>query len=165
MQEIPWLADSITSFSRTLLHGVTYIGKILNRGKIAFSVTVHCCCSCRWGENYVSELRPPMGLLFIPHMMYENGVPQWNNIDGGNRRTRRKTCPSTTSSNANPTWTDPGANPGFHVKRLAIKHLSHGTAQSSMLQLYAECYSTPTTIIKLKICMCCSPQCTQNAHI
>jgi hypothetical protein len=32
---------------------------------------------------------------------------------GENRRTRRITYPSATSFTTNPTWTDPGANPGF----------------------------------------------------
>jgi hypothetical protein len=32
-------------------------------------------------------------------------------LTGGNRRTRRKTCPSATLSTTNPTWTNLGANP------------------------------------------------------
>jgi hypothetical protein len=31
--------------------------------------------------DYVSELQTPMGLLFIPHMMYEYGEPRWNDND------------------------------------------------------------------------------------
>jgi hypothetical protein len=34
------------------------------------------------GWDYVSELRPPTGLLFIPQMIYEYGQPWWNDIDG-----------------------------------------------------------------------------------
>jgi hypothetical protein len=30
-----------------------------------------------WGET-VSELQPPMGLLFSLQMVYEYGKPQWN---------------------------------------------------------------------------------------
>jgi hypothetical protein len=37
-----------------------------------------------------------------------------------NRRTGGKTCPSATLSTTNPTWTEPGSNPGLR--------LSHGTA-------------------------------------
>jgi hypothetical protein len=33
------------------------------------------------GRDYVSELRPPTGLLFIPQMIYEYGGPWWNDID------------------------------------------------------------------------------------
>jgi hypothetical protein len=33
---------------------------------------------------------------------------RWNEIEGENRRTRGKTCPSATLSTTNPTWTDPG---------------------------------------------------------
>jgi hypothetical protein len=32
------------------------------------------CCSSQWSET-VSELWPPMGILFIPKMMYEYGEP------------------------------------------------------------------------------------------
>jgi hypothetical protein len=32
-------------------------------------------------RDYVSELRPPAGLLFIPQMIYEYGEPWWNDID------------------------------------------------------------------------------------
>jgi hypothetical protein len=33
------------------------------------------------GWDYVSELRPPKGLLFIPYVMYEHGEPRWNDMD------------------------------------------------------------------------------------
>jgi hypothetical protein len=39
-----------------------------------------------------------------------------------------KTCPNATLSTTNPTWTDPGSNPGLRGERLATNHLSHGTA-------------------------------------
>jgi hypothetical protein len=35
-----------------------------------------------------------------------------------NRSTRGKTCPSATLSTANPTWTDPGSNPGLRIHHL-----------------------------------------------
>jgi hypothetical protein len=39
-------------------------------------------------------------------------------LTGKNRRAgRKKTSPSATLSTANPTWTDPGANPGLRVGR------------------------------------------------
>jgi hypothetical protein len=34
-------------------------------------------------RDYVSELQSPMGLLFIPQIIYENGEQWWNNIDWG----------------------------------------------------------------------------------
>jgi hypothetical protein len=45
-----------------------------------------------------------------------------------NRRTRAKTCPSATLPTTNPTWTDPGSNPGLRGGRPAANRLSHGTA-------------------------------------
>jgi hypothetical protein len=81
-----------------------------------------------WGETYVSELLPLTDILFIPQMIYEYGERRWNDIDRGNRRTRRKACPSATLSTTNPTWIDPGANSGLRGERPASNRLSHGTA-------------------------------------
>jgi hypothetical protein len=44
-----------------------------------------------------------------------------------------KTCPSATLSTTNPTWTDPGLNPGLRGERLATNRLSHGTANTPKL--------------------------------
>jgi hypothetical protein len=60
---------------------------------------------------------------------YEFGERRWNDIlTGENRRTRRKTCPSATLSTTNPTWIEPGANPGLRGERPGTNDLSHGTA-------------------------------------
>jgi hypothetical protein len=56
-----------------------------------------------------------------------NGA-RWNETDGENRSTRGKTCPSATLSTINPTWTEPGSNPGIRSNRPATNRLSHGTA-------------------------------------
>jgi hypothetical protein len=47
-------------------------------------------------------------------------------MTGENRRTQRKSCPSATLSTTNPTWIDPGANPGLRDERPATNDLSHG---------------------------------------
>ena len=52
-------------------------------------------------------------------------------LTGENRGTRRKTCLSATLSTTNPTWTDPGSNPGLRSERPATNRLSHGTATLS----------------------------------
>jgi hypothetical protein len=49
-------------------------------------------------------------------------------LTGENRSDRGKTCPSATLSTTNPTWTDPGSNPGLRGERPATNRLSHGTA-------------------------------------
>jgi hypothetical protein len=49
-------------------------------------------------------------------------------LTGENRSTRRKTSPSTTLSTINPTWTDPGSNPGLRGGKPVANRLSHGTA-------------------------------------
>jgi hypothetical protein len=35
------------------------------------------------GSEYVSELRPPMGICLIPQMIYEAEEPRWNDTDRG----------------------------------------------------------------------------------
>jgi hypothetical protein len=80
--------------------------------------------------DYVSELHSPTGLLFTLQI-YENRESWWNDIDRENRRTRRKSCPSVTSSTTNPTWIDPVANPGLRGERPATNRLSRGTALPS----------------------------------
>jgi hypothetical protein len=52
-----------------------------------------------------------------------------------NRSTRRKNCPSATSSTTNPTRTDPGSNPVLYGERPATKCLNHGTAEQYVFGL------------------------------
>jgi hypothetical protein len=54
-------------------------------------------------------------------------------LTGGNQRTRRKTCPSATLSTTDPTWIDPGVNPGLRGERPAANDLSHGTASFPLI--------------------------------
>jgi hypothetical protein len=58
-----------------------------------------------------------------------------NDTDGNNPE---KTCPSVILSTTNPTWTDPGANPGLRSERSATNRLSHGTACFVLLVLCSE---------------------------
>jgi hypothetical protein len=51
---------------------------------------------------------------------------------GGNGKTRKKICPSATLSTTNPTWTDPGAIPGFRGERPATNRRGwHGPSKVS----------------------------------
>jgi hypothetical protein len=49
-------------------------------------------------------------------------------LTGKNGSTQGETYPSATLSTKNPTWTDPGWNPGLRGERPATNRLSHGTA-------------------------------------
>jgi hypothetical protein len=51
------------------------------------------------------------------------------------------TCTSATLSTINPTWTDPGSNPGLRGGRPATNRLSHGTALS-LLSLLVSMFAT-----------------------
>jgi hypothetical protein len=55
-------------------------------------------------------------------------------LTGENLRTRGKSFPSATLSTTNPTWTDPGSNPGLRGERPATKRLSHGTTLTDLLR-------------------------------
>jgi hypothetical protein len=59
---------------------------------------------------------------------YEFGERRWNDIDRGKPKKSEKTCPSATLSATNPTWIDPGPNPGLRGERPATNDLNHGTA-------------------------------------
>jgi hypothetical protein len=56
-------------------------------------------------------------------------------LTGENRSTRRKTCPSATLFTTNPTWTEPGSNPGLRGERPATNLLSHGTAKNGLTDI------------------------------
>jgi hypothetical protein len=79
--------------------------------------------------DWVSELRPPTGLLFIPNLIYKYGESRLNDMAAENRRTRRETCPSATQSTTNPTC----ANPGLCGESPATYRLSHGMTQLMLL--------------------------------
>jgi hypothetical protein len=66
---------------------------------------------------------------------YEFGERRWNYIlTGESRRTRRKTYPTATLSTINPTWNDPGPNPGLRGDRPSTNDLSHGTVYSYFIK-------------------------------
>jgi hypothetical protein len=84
----------------------------------------------------------PWGLLLNPVMKMisflvfpHNGVPVEWNWQGKTRNTRGITCPSATLSTTNPTWTDPGSNPGLRGKRPATNRLSRGTARNMLHEI------------------------------
>jgi hypothetical protein len=73
--------------------------------------------------------------LNYDHIRAYCSSPRWNIsmhnngrmiLTGGNIRTRRKPCPSATTSTA------PGVNPCLHGERSATNRLNHGTAKCSV---------------------------------
>jgi hypothetical protein len=53
---------------------------------------------------------------------------QWNANWQGKPKYSEKTCPSTTLSTTNPTWSDPGSNPDRRGGKPETNRLSYGTA-------------------------------------
>jgi hypothetical protein len=52
----------------------------------------------------------------------------WSEDWQGKPKYSEKTCPSATLSTTNPTWADPGLNPGRHGGKPATNRLSYGAA-------------------------------------
>jgi hypothetical protein len=46
-------------------------------------------------------------------VIYKHEEAQWFDIDGKTEELKRKTCPITSLSTTDPTWTDIDANPGL----------------------------------------------------
>jgi hypothetical protein len=70
------------------------------------------------------------GLLYQLRMI---GDGDWEEIGGmkigkGNRSTRMKPAPAPLLSTTNPTWLDPGLNPGRRSGKQATNRLSYGAA-------------------------------------
>jgi hypothetical protein len=57
----------------------------------------------------------------------------WNEDWQGKPKYSEKTCPSATLSTINPTWPDPGSNPGRRGGKPATNRLSYGAAISVTL--------------------------------
>jgi hypothetical protein len=55
-------------------------------------------------------------------------IIRWNEDCQGKPKYSEKTCPSATLSTTNPTWPDPGSNPGRRGGRPATNRLSYGAA-------------------------------------
>jgi hypothetical protein len=68
-------------------------------------------------------------------------------LTGENRSTRGKTCPRATLSTTNPTWTDPGSNPGLRGGRPAANRLSHGRAFSHSVA------SEDSDLLDMRLCL------------
>jgi hypothetical protein len=68
------------------------------------------------------------GLLYKPQMIDEDefGAIGGMKIGRGNRSTRRKPVPAPLCPTTNPTWPDPGSNPGRHGGKPATNLLSYG---------------------------------------
>jgi hypothetical protein len=80
---------------------------------------------------YATNASQPWGLLYNSMLkMMRFFFPKWSTgglkLIGENRNTRRKICPTATLSTTNPTWTDPGSNPGLRGERPVTNRLSHG---------------------------------------
>jgi hypothetical protein len=69
------------------------------------------------------------GLLYQPRMMWGwLWINWWNEDWQAKPKYSEKTCPSATLSTTNPTWLDPGLNPGRRGEKPATNRLSYGAA-------------------------------------
>jgi hypothetical protein len=72
-------------------------------------------------------------IIIICPFPSNGALVEWN-WQGKTEERGAKTCPSATLSSTNPTWTDPGSNPGLRSGRPAANRLSHGTALCVVLR-------------------------------
>jgi hypothetical protein len=118
-----WMWPNKQSIDRFVLHnsGTCFLCLSVGCCGCYYSRRGCCCCFCDRDRERLCELRPLTSPLSIPQMIYQW---MWSNgavLTGKCVRTRRKTCPSATSSTTNPTWSDVGQNP-------SSDHVSCGTA-------------------------------------
>jgi hypothetical protein len=73
-------------------------------------------------------------------------------LTGENRSTRGENLPSANLSTTNPTWTEPGSNPGLRGGRPATNRLSHGTA----LWIHLVCYFSRVSKLMGYVKLACS---------
>jgi hypothetical protein len=79
------------------------------------------------GWDYVSELRPPKGLFFIPQIMTKEEL-RWNYTDRGKLNNSEKNLSSATLSTKKQTWIDKGANRDLSDDTPMTNCLNHGKA-------------------------------------
>jgi hypothetical protein len=95
-----------------------------------------------FGRVHISELQPLADLFFITQMMYECGMPLWNDTGRGNREVRWKPCPSATSSTRNHTWTDPGLRSDRPAANRSSREL-----RKNALYMYLSWDGPPVTLV------------------
>jgi hypothetical protein len=73
-----------------------------------------------------------IGILYKPQMIDDGdcGAIWWNEDWQGKPKYSEKTYSSAILSTINPTWPDPGSNPGRRSGKLATNRLSYGAAQT-----------------------------------
>jgi hypothetical protein len=91
------------------------------------------------GWDYVSELRPSAGIIFVsPRWYMSMGSNGGMMLTGVNWWTRKETRPSATLSITNPIWTHWEKNPGLQGQRPVTSGLTHGTASDLTIGEFAE---------------------------
>jgi hypothetical protein len=84
----------------------------------------------KWGGTKSLGTAATSGLLYKLQMIDEGdcGAIGGMKIDRGTRSTRSKPAPAPLCSPQNPTWLDPGSNPGRRGGKPATNRLSYGAA-------------------------------------
>jgi hypothetical protein len=82
----------------------------------------------------------------------------WNEDLQGKPKYSEKTCPSAILSTTNPTWPDPGANPGRRGGKPATNPLSYGAAKLLLMLLLPIKFSTSWQVLYWKSFLVC-PAC------
>jgi hypothetical protein len=82
-----------------------------------------------WSPNWAHSARRPFtGLLYLPRVIVRMERIWWNEWQGKSKYSE-KTYPGATLSTTNPTWPDPGLNPGRRGGKPATNRFSYGAAK------------------------------------
>jgi hypothetical protein len=97
-------------------------------GPVPSTSRTSCCCSWGWGENVSQNCGNQLAHCSFPRWYMNMESRSRMILTRKNRRTRRRTCPSTTLPTTNPVWTDVDANLGLRGERPATNRRNHGMA-------------------------------------
>jgi hypothetical protein len=85
----------------------------INHHDSSQNICSYCFFYWRWGGSSTQAWMPTyVSILRIPQIWFWRATVELY-IDRENPKNLEKTCPITTLSTTNPTWIDPGANPGL----------------------------------------------------
>jgi hypothetical protein len=99
-----------------------------------------------------------------PWWLWRWRIIRWNENWQGKPKYSEKTCPSATLSTTNPTWPDPGLNPGRRGGKPATNRLSYGAALTAQVKytLHRFLYKSLWTLAPIVLLIKSRPDLVEN---
>jgi hypothetical protein len=139
------------SLTRSPVHGsLTHLEHAFTSSLIARSATAHkrfICRVCRVGYRASNGTGTQYWMMIPTRIWREQTVTYFWLIQGYQQlpENTEKTCPSPNLSTTNPTWLDPGSNPGRRGGNPATNSSSYG-ASSRIMWIYRNIYRLPVNM-------------------